>query len=293
MAEKKTNVLLLIDVHALIHRFFHALPPLTTPQGEPIGAIYGVCGVLLKIINEQKPDYIAAAFDTPEKTFREEQFKEYKAHRPPTADELIAQIKRTPEVFDLFGIKRFAVPGFEADDVIGTLAEKFKKEKNLQVMILSGDNDVLQLVESDKVVAQMTKTGITETVLYNEAAVEERYGLKPRQLPDLKGFLGDVSDNIPGVKGIGPKTATPLLQEFGSVEEIFENLALIPVKTSKKIEGHKDEAIFSKKLATIRRDVPIEVFLAELSVRPLDKEKLAGFFENLGFKTLKERLLAL
>lgn len=287
------KTLFLIDAHALIHRFFHALPPLTTPKGDPIGAIYGICGMFLKIFKEQKPDYIAAAFDTPEKTFREEEFKEYKIHRPPSADELVSQLKIAPEVFELFGVKVFSKPGFEADDVIGTLVEKFKKEKDLKIVIFSGDLDVLQLVEDEKVLAQISKTGITEYVLYDEKAVEERYGLKPKQLPDLKGFLGDASDNIPGVKGIGPKTATPPLQEFGSVEGVFENIALIPEKTAKKFEGHKDEAIFSKKLATIRRDVPIEVSLSDLAVKPLNKKALEEYFVKLGFKTLVQRAQSL
>ena len=290
MAEKKTNVLLIIDANALIHRFFHALPPLTTPAGEPIGGIYGLCGVILKILKEQRPDFIAAAFDTPEKTFREEEFKEYKIQRPPTAAELVSQIRRAQEVFELFKVKIFAQPGFEADDIIGTLAEKFKKEKDFQVVILSGDLDMLQLVEDEKVLAQISKTGITETTVFNEAAVKERYELKPGQLPDLKGFTGDPSDNIPGVKGVGPKTAVPLLKEFGTVEGIFENIGLIPEKTAKKLKGHEEEAIFSKKLATIRRNVPLEVSLADLKAQPLDKKILSEYFEKLGFQSLVKRL---
>ena len=287
------KTLLLIDTHALIHRFFHALPPLTTPDGQPIGAIYGICGVLIKIFKEQKPDYIAACFDTPEITFREEQFKEYKAHRPPAPNELISQIKRAPEVFDFFGIRKFAKPGFEADDLIGTLAEKFKNHSELaegKIVIVSGDLDLLQLVDDDKVLAQISKTGITETVIYDEKAVEERYGLKPNQLNDLKGFLGDQSDNIPGVNGIGPKTATPLIKEFGSVEGVYDNLMIIPEKIVKKIKDHQEIALMSKKLATIKRDVPLEVSLEDLRAKPLDKKALSEYFEKLGFKSLPQRL---
>src|SRR3989344_8043793 len=168
------KTLLLIDSNALIHRFFHALPPFTAPDGQPTNALYGVAGVLLKIYKEHQPDYIAAAFDRPEKTFREEEFKEYKIQRPPTAAELVPQIRRAQEVFELFKVKIFAQPGFEADDIIGTLAEKFKNEKDFQVVILSGDLDMLQLVEDEKVLAQISKTGITETTVFNEEAVKER-----------------------------------------------------------------------------------------------------------------------
>src|SRR3989338_3983334 len=169
---------LIIDSHALIHRFFHALPPLTSLEGEPIQAIYGLAGVILKIFKEQKPAYVAAAFDRPEKTFRKKKLKEYKIHRPPAAPELISQLIKARELFELFNIKTLDLAGFEADDIIGTLVEKFKNDKELaegKIVILSGDLDVLQLVENDKVVAQIIKTGITNTVLYNEEDVRKRY----------------------------------------------------------------------------------------------------------------------
>ena len=290
--------LLLIDSHALIHRFFHALPPLTSPSGEPANSLYGLCGMILKILNpstnsgQAKPDFIAAAMDSPEKTFREEEFKEYKAHRPPTANELISQIQKMPEVFNLFNIKTFAQPGFEADDIIGTLAEKFKNEKNLQIIILSGDNDLLQLVENEKIIAQIIKTGITETVIYNESAVELKYGLKPTRLPDLKGLTGDASDNIPGVKGVGPKTASELLKEFSTIEEIYENIEIIPEKTAKKLRGQKEIALISKKLALIQRNMPIECALQELSAKPINKEEISRYFEKMGFQSLIKRLAA-
>lgn len=299
---KQMKTLLLIDSNALIHRFFHALPPFAAPGGQPTNALYGLCGVLLKIMGvptqssgqaeQTPPDYIAAAFDRPEKTFREEEYKEYKIHRPPAAKELISQIITAHDVFSWFGIKTLEVPKFEADDVIATLTEKFRKEPNLKIVILSGDLDNLQLVENDKVVVQFIKTGITETVIYNEEAVEEKYGLKPNQLPDYKGFVGDVSDNIPGVAGIGPKTASTLLKEFGTVEEVFDSLAIIAGKNVvKKLEGKKDEALFSKKLATMRRDAPVEIKNLEyFQIEPLDKEKLKEEFIKLGFKTLVERL---
>ena len=285
---------LIIDSHALIHRFFHALPPLTSLEGEPIQAIYGLAGVILKIFKEHKPAYVAAAFDRPEKTFREEKFKEYKIHRPPAAPELISQLIKARELFELFNIKTLDLAGFEADDIIGTLVEKFKNDKELaegKIVILSGDLDVLQLVENDKVVARIIKTGITNTVLYNEEDVRKRYLLNPSQLADYKGLVGDPSDNIPGVKGIGPKTATELLKDFGNVKEVFDSITIIPPKIAKKLEGQEQVAALSKELATIKRDVPIQVnSLDEFMVLPLQKEKLIPYFEKLGFQTLVERI---
>ena len=194
-------------------------------------------------------------------------------------------------MFELFGVRIVEKPGFEADDLIGALVERFKKEEDLKIVVMSGDLDILQLVEGEKVVGQMFKTGITETVIYNEKAVEERFGIKPAQLPDYKGLVGDASDNIPGVKGIGPKTAAPLIKEFGTLEEVFENLVIIPEKVVKKLENQKEIALLSKKLATIRRDAPLDVeSLAELKVKSLDKEKLRSYFQDNGFKSLTERL---
>ncbi len=292
MAEKKPSVLLLIDANALIHRFFHALPPFTAPDGTPTNALYGISGVLMKILKEQNPEYIAAAFDRPETTFREEEYKEYKAHRPPAPNEIISQIIAAHDVFAKFGIKSFEIPKFEADDIIGTLVEKFKAAPNLKIVILSGDLDVLQLVEGEKVVGEMIRTGITETKIYDEKAVEERFALKPKQLPDYKGLVGDVSDNIPGVKGIGPKTAATLLKEFGTLEEVFDNLVIIGNKSAvQKLEGKKEQALFSKRLATIRRDAPVPVKdLSEIKMAPLNKPTLKEFFQKLGFRTLIERL---
>ena len=289
------KILLLIDANALIHRFFHALPPFTSPDGRPTGALYGLASVLLKILREQKPDYIAAAFDRPAPTFRKEAFEEYKKHRPPTATELIAQMQEAHTLFAMFHIKTFEMPGFEADDLIGTLAERYKNDPLLaggRVVVLSGDRDLLQLVDDDKVVAELIKTGASETVPYNERAVQEYYGgLSPRQLPDYKGLVGDPSDNIPGVEGVGPKTATELLKEFSSVEEVYENLMIITPKTAKKLEGKKDIALLSKKLATIRLDTPIELNgLATLKAEPPDAKTLTDYFEKLGFKSLIERL---
>jgi DNA polymerase-1 len=284
-------ILLLIDANSLLHRFFHALPPLTAPDGTPTGALYGLAGMLLKILKEKKANYIAAAFDTPEETFREKSFKEYKIHRPPAAAELVYQLKTAPEIFDLYKIKTFAAPGFEADDIIGTLAEKFKSNPDLKIVILSGDNDVLQLVEGKKIVAEIVKTGISETTIYDETAVLKKYNLKPKNLPDYKAFLGDASDNIPGVAGIGPKTALKLLNDFGTAENVFKNLTIIDEKIRKKLAGQFETALLSKKLATICKNVPLKIDnLEELKIEPLDKEALQKYFEKMGFKSLVTRI---
>ena len=284
------KTLLLIDNHALIYRFFHALPPLTNPKGEASGAIYGLSSVLLKIIREQRPDYIAAAFDLPGKTFRNDLYDQYKIHRPTMPVDLQPQIKKARELFKVFGIKSIDQEGFEADDVIGSLAEKFKKEKDLVVIILSGDLDVLQQVDNKKVVVQFLKKGISETKLYDEEAVIERYGVKPEQLPDLKGLLGDTSDNIPGIKGIGLKTAGPLIAKHGDLDNLFENLWELPDKIGNKLENQKKAALFSKDLATIRINIPLDLSLSDLKRESLDRDKIKEFFGEMGFNSLIKRL---
>ena len=283
--------LLLIDSHALIHRMFHAMAPLTGPQGEPVGALYGLAKLLLKIKAELNPDYIAACGDRPEPTFRKEQYTAYKATRQPTDTDLIPQITKMREVFDWFKIRFFELPGFEADDLIGTLATKLKAEPDLQIIILSGDRDMLQLVEGDKVVVDLLVNGDQRTVLMNEGMVFEKYGLKPKQIIDLKGLIGDTSDNIPGVMGIGEKSATPLLQEFETIEGIYENLVIITPKIAKKLEGHIEEARMSRDLATIHTTVPVFIdSLQDLKALPLDKPSLIANFSGLGFVSLIRQL---
>lgn len=283
--------LLLIDANSLIHRSFHALPPLTTPKGEPINAVYGLSSILLKILREHQPDYAAAAFDRPEPTFRDEIYKEYKAHRPPTANELVSQLQKAHETFEKFGIKVVEKPGFEADDIVGTLAERFKNEPDIKVVIFSGDKDNLQLVDDDRVIVELLKTGVSKTVTYDKAFFLQQYGFAPEQLVDYKALVGDPSDNIPGVMGIGPKGATDLIKEYGSVEKIYEEVGLISKKVlQEKLEKNRESAFLSKKLAQIKRDVPLDLTLDDLRQRTLDKEDLKKYFEELGFKSLVERL---
>lgn len=291
------NTLLLIDANALIHRSFHALPPLTNHDGRAVGALYGLASTLLKVIRDDPPDYATALFDRPEPTFRKKIFKEYKAHRPAAPDDLISQIIEAHHLFQEFGIKIFEQPGLEADDLIGILSEKYKKEPDLRVMILTGDLDTLQLVEGDKVVVKTLKKGVSETFIYNEAEVKKRYGLLPSQLIDYKSLVGDVSDNIPGVPGIGPKTASRLINDYGSVsgfyEEAKKNAAAVAVKEKKlpeKLLVYKEQVEMAKKLASIERQGDIKTELDDLIYKKPTIEKLKDYFQKLGFQSLIARL---
>lgn len=280
--------LILIDSHALIHRAYHALPPLTTPDGKPIGAVYGLARATLKMLTERKPDYIAAAFDRRETTFRKEMFDAYKAQRPKAPDDLVAQFETSRELFSVLHIPVVDAAGFEADDIIGTLATRFASEE-IHITILTGDLDSLQLVRDGFVTVATFKKGVSEMMEYNEAGVIARFGVEPSRVIDYKGLVGDTSDNIPGIPGIGPKTAEKLLSEFGTVESIFEKMEESH-PLAKKVLAHKDVALFSKKLATIQKDVPLSVSLADLSYQPPEKSSLAEYFSSLGFQSFIKEL---
>jgi len=213
---------LIIDGNALVHRAFHALPPLRTKKGELVNAVYGFLSIFIKSIKEFNPEYVCACFDLAAPTFRHKEFKDYKATRPKAPDELYEQIPKIKEILNKFGVPIYEKKGFEADDVIATIS-KHPRVEEIESIILSGDLDTLQLVDNNTKVFTARK-GLKDTILYDEKAVKERYGLSPIQIPDLKGLAGDVSDNIPGVKGIGIKTASALLQKFGSLEGIYEAL---------------------------------------------------------------------
>jgi len=292
------KTLLLIDANSIIHRSFHALPPFTVsseasakggkPVGTPTGALYGLASIMLKLWREEKPDYAAAAFDRPEPTFREEKYKEYKAQRPPAPDILISQLIEAHNIFPVFGIKTFEAPGHEADDIIATLAEKFAEERDLRVVILTGDKDTLQLVRGDKVVVRTFKKGVSDTMIYDERAVEEKFGLKPNQLIDYKALMGDPSDNIKGVPGVGPKTAAELIKKFGSVENLYRNLSGDP-KLEKKLGPFRREAELSRELVILDRNAPVKVEKLE-DLRVADKEEAQKeYFHSLGFETLVKR----
>jgi len=283
------RTLLLIDANSIIHRSFHALPPFTTRDGKPSGALYGLASILLKLWREDRPDYVSALFDRPEPTFRKEKYAEYKAQRPKAPDELVDQIIEAHNLFSQFGIKTFEKAGFEADDLIATLAKKFRGEQDLQVVILTGDLDTLQLVRGEKVVVRTFKKGVSDTKIYDERVVQERYGLKPQQLIDYKALVGDPSDNIKGVPGIGPKTARDMLQRFGSLEKLYGNLDSDP-KFMKKLAPFRENAALSRDLVELRDDVPLE--LGALDGLKVKENQLAikNYFRQLGFETLLKRL---
>jgi DNA polymerase-1 len=286
----RSKKLVLVDGNAIVHRAYHALPPLTTKKGELVNAVYGFASLLLKVINDLKPDYILATFDLKAPTFRHEEYKEYKATRVKAPDELYAQFDRVKEVVRAFNIPIYEHAGFEADDVIGTMAAQAEKaDKNLENIIVTGDLDTLQLVDK-KTQVYALRRGMSDTMIYNEAAVAEKYGLKPEQMVDYKGLRGDPSDNIPGVKGIGEKTAVELLKKYGSIENIYKNLSEIKGAVHDKLKRDKAQAILSKRLATIVRNVPVKLDLLQAMTHEFDKEKIVKLFQELNFFSLINRL---
>lgn len=288
------RTLLILDANSLIHRAYHALPPLTDAAGEPAGALYGLSSILIKLFREARPEFVVAAYDRPEPTFRAKEFADYKAHRPEAADDLVSQLISSKEIFRGFGIKTIETPGFEADDIIGTVVERFKGSPDIErLVILSGDLDTLQLVEGDRVVAWIPHKGISEFTEYDETAVIGRFDLPPSKLVDYKGLVGDKSDNIPGVHGVGPKTAVSLIKEYGSIEDLYELSPAPKTEALKRIMAGKDSALMSKRLATISREAPIgDIALDDMFVGVPLKEKIAGFLAEKGFKNLSERVMS-
>ena len=304
MPDKKTTKkrLVLLDTHAIIHRAYHALPEFSNSRGEPTGALYGLATMLFKIITELEPDYIVACYDLPKKTFRHEAYGNYKAGRAKTDDALVAQIIGSRDFFKAFSVPMYECEGFEADDLLGTIVEQVKKNKNLDVIIASGDMDTLQLVDDDKVQVYTLKKGINDTILYNEKRVVERFGFVPINLPDYKGLRGDPSDNIIGIKGIGEKTATTLIGNYGTIEAMYKAIKKSPEELKKlgitdRISGllkdGEEEAIFSKTLATIRRDAPIKFELPhQVWKETVVPDSVAEFFRTMEFKSLQNRFIS-
>lgn len=277
------KTLLLIDANSLLHRAYHALPPLTAKDGSPAGALYGVTKIMNKILREEKPEYVAACFDRPEPTFRSEEFKDYKAQRPETADELISQLIAAHDLFKALGVRVFDKAGFEADDCIATLTHLFGEEADLQTVILTGDRDTLQLVRGNRIVVRAPRKGISDAKIYDENAIREEYKLSPQQIVDYKALSGDPSDNIKGVPGVGPKGAVALLSKYATVEDI---LAHPEDPATAKVISQKEAAEQSKRLVILRTDAPLEVSaLEDLAVKEDDLDREA-YFSKLGFKSL-------
>lgn len=301
----KTKRLVLLDSHAIIHRAYHALPEFSSSTGEPTGALYGLSTMLMKIVTDLKPDYVVAAYDLPDKTFRHEAYEAYKGTRAKTDEALVAQLISSRKVFEAFGIPMYDAPGFEADDVIGTIAKQVTSNTSqvtgdrVDVVIASGDMDTLQLVDGTHVQVFTLRKGLNDTILYDEKAVKARFGFPPKLLPDYKGLRGDPSDNIIGIKGIGEKTATDLIVGFGSVEEIYKKLkkdekaflkAGIKERIVSLLKEGEEEALFSKTLAQIRFDAPIDFKLPEKKfTEAIDIEKIETLFRELEFRSLGAR----
>lgn len=286
--------LVIIDSHALIHRAYHALPPLTSKGGKLVNAVYGFLLVFLKALKDLNPDYVAAAFDLPKPTFRDELYEEYKATRVKTPADLSSQIPEVKRILQSFGIRFYEKEGFEADDIIGTIAKLAKRKQiypKIESVIVTGDLDTLQLVDSQTKVYTLRK-GVKDTIIYDEKLVKQRYDLAPSQLSDFRALKGDPSDNIPGVPGIGEKTAIKLIKEYQTLENLYNNLEKgeIPEKIKEKLREFKDQAFFSKILSEIKIDVPMEFNLEECHLRNYDKESAKKILEEFGFRSLIDRI---
>ncbi len=294
----KKNKIVLLDSHAIIHRAYHALPDFQTREGKPTGALYGLSAMIISIIDQLKPDYLIACYDLPKPTFRHQAYEDYKGTRKKTDENLIEQLKESYEIFEAFGIPTYSKEGFEADDIIGTLAEKLKKNPENEIIIASGDMDILQLVD-ENVKVYTFKKGIKDTIIYDKKAVEEKMSFGPEFITDYKGLAGDSSDNIPGITGIGAKTATTLIQNFGHLENIYSELKKNEEKfleiLTKRIVGllkeGEEEAMFSKELATIKRDVEFDFELPQKNfLENIDFSKTGEIFRKLEFRALNDRL---
>ena len=281
----------LIDGNAILHRAYHALPPFVR-NGKPVGAVFGFTSMLLKVISDLKPAYIAVAFDRPKPTFRQELFVGYQAGRPAMEDDLVSQVEGVHDIVAALDIPIFEVDGYEADDLIGTLSVEAVKHKNIEVIIVSGDRDLLQLVNSHVKMFAPIK-GLTETKMYDGAAVVEKYGITPAQVIDMKALMGDASDQYPGVRGIGPKTASTLLQKYETLENLYKNLGELSDKVRTALTDGSEQAALAKKLATIITDVPIKLKIETCRFEVKDKDKAIETFQTFGFRTLTDRLVLL
>lgn len=282
--------LILVDGTALLYRGFFAIPPyFSTKDGVQTNAVYGVSLMLLNIFAREKPDYLAIAFDSKEKTFRHEEFKEYKAHRPPPPPGLYEQFPLLEEVLGAFDIPVFKKPGYEADDIIATLTEQALTHPHVNVGIATGDLDMTQLV-NERVHVFAPQNGFNKTTVYDIAGVREKFGLRPDQIVDYKALRGDASDNIPGVKGIGEKTAVSLLHEYETLENIYEHLNDIAGAVGRKLADDREMAFFSKKLVTLDCAAPVMLDLSRCEAYAVDWHNVISVFKRFEFGGLVARV---
>lgn len=288
--------LVLIDGSALLHRAYHAMPGLTNGEGKIVNAVYGFFSMFLGVLHEQKPDYIIVAFDRSKPTIRQSMFAGYHEHRPPMESDLSDQVSLIDELLEKMKVQVSFAEGYEGDDVIGTFAHqsqienrKSRNGEQIEVVIVTGDRDMLQLVnETTRVL--MLITGMSKTALFDEKMVEEKYGVKPSQFVDYKALIGDPSDGYPGITGIGPKTASSLLQKFGTFEALYEKIGEVPEKVGLKLATDAELGALAKKLATIMTDAPVHLNLDSCRVDQLDTQALKKGFEEHNFKSLIARL---
>ena len=281
--------LLLLDGHSLAYRAFFALPPdLATTTGQPTNAVYGFTSMLIKMLQDEQPTHVAVAFDRSEPTFRHEQYVEYKANRKETPGDLRSQFGLIFEVLDALGIAHLSVPGYEADDIIATLASQ-AVDAGMDVLIVTGDRDVLQLV-NPHVTALMTRRGITEMTRFTPEEVVAKYGLTPAQYPDFAAIRGDPSDNLPNIPGVGEKTAAKWIADFGSLAQLVDRVDEVKGKAGDKLREHLGDVLRNRQLTELARDVPLEAGPLDLRPKPWDREQIYELFDTLQFRMLRDRL---
>jgi len=284
---------LLIDGSAVIHRAYHALPLFNAQNGTPTNALYGFIKMLLSLTKRIEPDYLSVVYDTPVKTFRKELMPSYQSHRPPTPDEFKVQIPLTQEFLEKAEVKYYLKEGYEADDVIATIADQVKRQDNLHLYILTGDKDILQLV-NDRITVIMPRTGASDLNFMDPEGVKKRLGITPELVVDYKALVGDPSDNYPGVRGIGPKTAIRLLEEYGGVTGLYQKLDQLDPRIAALLAKNKENALLCAKLAKLVGDVEIPFTLKDTAFKGfVPKSALLNFCEEYTLRSIKQQLIKL
>jgi len=281
--------LILVDGNAIMHRAYHAIPPLTSLDGTPTNILYGFLSMLYKITNDFKPQYLAILFDTPKPTFRNKIFKDYQIQRPKIEKDFIDQISILKKAIDTTNIYRLEKDGYEADDLIGTICKALGQNTHLQIIIISGDKDIFQLIDKNVYVATPI-TGLSNIKIYNEHEVKQKLGIPPKYITDFKALVGDPSDNYPGAKGIGPKTASRLINQFGDIDHIYKHLQKIDSKKVQEILVKEKENVYlAKKLATILTDIPITININQMRFTGFNQQ-LKSFLQKYQINSLIKRI---
>lgn len=284
--------LLLVDGNSIFHRAYHALPPMKNENGESVQAVLGFCSMLMNVLLKEKPDFLAVCFDKKGKTFRHEEYAEYKGTRVKGPDDLYTQFPAAKEFLESFSVPQFEIEGFEADDLIATLATQAISHNELHTQIFTGDRDAIQLVcEKTSVLAPIR--GVSEMIEFDEKTVFEKYELSPSQMADFKGLFGDNSDNIKGVPGIGKKTAQKLLAEYKNIENIYDHIEDFKGSLKEKLISGKENAFLSKKLGTLVKDAPVLLDLDKSKIYDFNENTLRHFLEKMKFSSLEKRLSTL